>query len=179
MCVPPQVAMAIGQAGMKVIEHENDVADYNNTVNTNYGNRINAVRARDLSISQAKLKNEQQQGVITDKKFANAVAALKNTETFKTAAGEDNIVGRSIDQALNMRIADSLRNATKLSTQSNMIDEQAKMDALEIQARLEGRLAQIVDPNPPSVEEAIIGAAAAGASGYNSTDAQTWGDFFS
>jgi hypothetical protein len=179
MCVPPQVALAIASAGAKYIEHENAVADYDATVVNNYSNRVNAVRSRDLSISQAKLKNEQERGVITDKKFANAIASLRNTEAFKTAAGEDNIVGRSIDQALNMRISDGLRNDTKLSTQANMIDQQSKMDALEIQARLEGRLAQIVDPNPPSVQEAMIGMVTSGASGYNSTEANTWGEFFS
>jgi hypothetical protein len=179
MCEPATV-MAIASAGAKYIEHENAVADYDATVVNNYNNRVNAVRSRDLSISQAKLKNEQERGVITDKKFANAIASLRNTEAFKTAAGEDNIVGRSIDQALNIRIADGLRNDTKLSTQASMIDQQSKMDALEIQARLEGRLAQIVDPNPPSVQEAIIGMATSGFQGANSVpEGTTWAQVFS
>lgn len=178
MCVPPQVAFAAASAGLKYIEYTNEVANYEAQVVTNANNRRSAVRARDIQISQTRLRNEQEQGKITDEKFNNVLAAAKNSATLKTAAGEDNIVGRSIDQALGMSVAEGLRNDTKLSIQSKMIDQQAGMDALEIQARLEGRLAQIVDPNPPSPAEAVLGMATAGATGYNSTEAATWGDFF-
>ncbi len=178
MC-EPATAMAIASAGAKYIEYTNDVANYEAQTVTNANNRRSAIRARDIQISQAQVKNEQEQGALADKKFDNALKAAKNSETYKVAAGEDNMVGRSVDQALGMRIAEGLRNETKLSVQSDMVNQQAKMDALEIQARLEGRLAQIVDPNPPSPAEAVLGMATAGATGYNSTEAATWGDFFS
>ncbi len=178
MC-EPATAMAIASAGAKYIEYTNDVANYEAQTVTNANNRRSAIRARDIQISQAQVKNEQEQGALADKKFDNALKAAKNSETYKVAAGEDNIVGRSVDQALGMRIAEGLRNETKLSVQSDMVNQQAKMDAMESQARLEGRLAQIVDPNPPSPAEAVLGMATAGATGYNSTEAATWGDFFS
>ena len=118
--------------------------------------------------------------LFADEKFNNVLQAAKNSETLKTAAGEDNIVGRSVDQALGMRIAEGLRNETKLSVQSDMVNQQANMDAMEIQARLEGRLAQIVDPNPPSPAEAVIGMATAGFQGANAVPPKTtWGDVFS
>lgn len=178
MC-EPATAMAIASAGSKYMEHENAVANYDNVTTNNYNNRVRAVSARNLSISQAQVKNEQEQGVIADKKFNNIIAAMKNTETYKTASGEDNIIGRSIDQALGMRVAEGLRNDSKLSTQSDMINKQAEMDRLEIEARLDGRLAQIVDPNPPSVAEALIGMGTAAVSGANSIDkGTTWGDVF-
>lgn len=181
MC-EPATAMAIASAGQKYMEHETAVDNYEATINTNYNNRVSAVRSRDLSISQAQVKNEQQQGAITDRKFDNVIAALRNSETFKTASGEDNILGRSVDQALGSRVAAGLRNDTKLTVQGNMINQQARMDALEIEARLDGRLAQIVDPNPPSVEEAMIGMATSAYSGKASVDAvnpnMTWGDVF-
>ena len=178
MC-EPATAMAIASAGAKYMEHENAVANYDNVTANNYNNRVRAVSARDLSISQAQVKSEQEQGVIADKKFNNIIAAMQNTETYKTASGEDNILGRSIDQALGMRVAEGLRNDNKLSTQGDMISKQAEMDRLEIEARLDGRLGQIVDPNPPSVAEALIGMGTAAVSGANSIDERTtWGDVF-
>lgn len=179
MC-EPATAMAIGSAGMKYMEYTNEVADYEAKTVNNANNRSSAIRARDIQISQRQLQSEQQAGAIADKKFDNAIAALENSETYKTAAGEDNIIGRSIDQALGMRVAEGLRNDSKLSEQGKMEISQAKMDGMEIQARLEGRLAQIVDPNPPSVEQAVIGMATAGYMGANSVEAgTTWGDVFS
>ena len=179
MC-EPATAMAIASGGMKYIEYTNEVADYEAQTVNNANNRSSAIRARDIQISQAQVKNEQEQGALADKKFDNALKAAKNSETYKTAAGEDNIVGRSVDQALGMRIAEGLRNDTKLSVQSDMVNQQANMDAMEIQARLEGRLAQIVDPNPPSPEEAVIGMATAGFQGANAVPPKTtWGDVFS
>ena len=180
MCVPPQVAFAAASAGLKYIEYTNEVANYEAQVVTNANNRRSAVRARDIQISQAQVKNEQEQGKIADEKFNNVLAAAKNAATYKTAAGEDNIVGRSVDQALGMRIAEGLRNETKLSVQSDMVNQQAKMDALEIQARLEGRLAQIVDPNPPSPAEAVLGMATSAYAGHQSVEkGTTWGEVFS
>ena len=58
-------------------------------------------------------------------------------------------------------------------------NQQARMDALEIEARLNGRLAQIVDPNPPSAAEAMIGMATAAYSGHSSVpEGTSWGDVF-
>lgn len=179
MC-EPATAMAIATAGAKYMEYTNDVADYEATVVNNANNRSSAIRARDIQISQRQLQSEQQAGAIADKKFDNAIAALKNSATYKTAAGEDNILGRSIDQALGQRVAEGLRNDSKLSEQAKMEMAQAKMDGMEIQARLEGRLAQIVDPRPPSVEEAVIGMATAGFQGANAVPTgTTWGQVFS
>tara|TARA_X000001382_G_C3163011_1_gene176866 strand:+ start:1061 stop:1603 length:543 start_codon:yes stop_codon:yes gene_type:complete len=180
MCVPPQAAMAIASAGAEFMEYQAEVENYDNAIATNARNRISAVNARDIQISQAQLKNEQEQGALADKRFQNALEAAKNSETYKTAAGEDNIIGRSIDQALGMRIAQGLRNDTKFSVQSNMVSDASEMDAMEIQARLEGRLAQIVDPNPPSAAAAMFGMATSAASGYGSLPSgTTWGEIFS
>lgn len=180
MCVPPQIAMAVASAGMMYMEYTNDVSDYNQTTANNANNRRSAVNARDMQIRQTSLRQEQENDKLADEKFNNVLQAAKNSETLKTAAGEDNILGRSIDRALNMSIADGLRNDTKLSIQSDMVNQKAGMDAMEIQARLEGRLGQIVDPNPPSAAEAVIGMATSAYTGHQSVPkGTTWGNMFS
>jgi hypothetical protein len=175
MC-EPATAAAMLSVGSSVLEYNENRQAYNDTVAANQRTRMSAVQSRDLQISQTQLRNQQEQERIAEQKFDNLLASIEQTESFKTAAGEDNIVGRSIQMALSDRVADGLRNRSRLSGQSKMVDQQMILDSQGIQAQLEGRLAQIQDPRPPSLIGAVVKGGAnamAASSGFTNT---SWAD---
>ena len=63
-----------------------------------------------------------------------------------------------------------------MEQQSKFFSQQADMDAKGIQAQLEGRLAQIVDPSPPDMMTAIVKGGANAASAGASMKETSWGD---
>lgn len=172
----PQAAMAGASAVGSVMEHNEKVSAYNDTVDANNRTRASAIDSSQLQISQTRLKEEQQQGNILEQKFDNLIKGIETRETLKTAALEDNIVGRSVTLALNDAVADRLRNETRMEQQSKFFSQQADMDAKGIQAQLEGRLAQIVDPSPPDMMTAIVKGGANAASAGSSMKGTSWGD---
>lgn len=177
MCGPAATSAALSIGG-SIMEYNEANENYVAAVDANNRTRVSAIRSRDLQISQTQLRNQQEQEKIADEKFDNLIKGIETAESFKTAAGEDNIIGRSIQMALNDRLADRLRNATKLTTQGQMINQQAKIDALGIQAQLEGRLASVVDPVKPSLGTYLVKGAAGAMSNYKSIGGgTTWGDF--
>lgn len=179
MCVPPQVAMAGASAVGSVMEHNEKVSVYNDTVDANNRTRASAVDSSQLQISQTRLKEEQQQGNILEQKFDNLIKGIETRETLKTATLEDNIVGRSVTLALNDAVADRLRNETRMEQQSKFFSQQSDIDAKNIQAQLDGRLAQIVDPTPPDMMGTLIKGGVGAVSAGNSLGANTsWGDIF-
>jgi hypothetical protein len=172
----PQAAMAGASAVGSVMEHNEKVSAYNDTVDANNRTRTSAIDSSQLQISQTRLKEEQQQGNILEQKFDNLIKGIETRETLKTAALEDNIVGRSVTLALNDAVADRLRNETRMEQQSKFFSQQSDIDAKGIQAQLDGRLAQIVDPAPPDMMTAIIKGGANAASAGSSMKDTTWGD---
>lgn len=79
--------------------------------------------------------------------------------------------------ALSDRVADRLRNASKISTQASYVNQQANVDALGIQAQLEGRLASIVDPAKPNLGTYLVKGAAGAVGNYASIGGGTsWSD---
>jgi len=172
----PQAAMAGASAVGSVMEHNEKVSVYNDTVDANNRTRTSAIDSSQLQISQTRLKEEQQQGNILEQKFDNLIKGIETRETLKTAALEDNIVGRSVTLALNDAVADRLRNETRMEQQSKFFSQQSDIDARGIQAQLDGRLAQIVDPAPPDMMTAIIKGGANAASAGSSMKDTTWGD---
>ena len=79
--------------------------------------------------------------------------------------------------ALSDRVADRLRNASKISTQASYVNQQANVDALGIQAQLEGRLASIVDPAKPNLGTYMVKGAAGALGNYASIGGGTsWSD---
>ena len=176
MC-EPATAAAVLSVGSSVLEYNEQVGAYNDTVAANQRTRVSAIQSRDLQISQTQLRNQQEQERIAEQKFDNLLASIEQTESFKTAAGEDNIVGRSIQMALSDRVADGLRNRSRLSGQSKMVDQQMIMDSQGIQAQLEGRLAQIQDPRPPSLIGAVIKGGANAMAAGGSMKGVAWSDF--
>lgn len=172
----PQAAMAGASAVGSIMEHNEKVSVYNDTVDANNRTRASAIDSSQLQISQTRLKEEQQQGNILEQKFDNLIKGIETRETLKTAALEDNIVGRSVTLALNDAVADRLRNETRMEQQSKFFSQQADMDAKGIQAQLEGRLAQIVDPSPPDMMTAIVKGGANAMSAGASMKNTEWGD---
>jgi hypothetical protein len=75
--------------------------------------------------------------------------------------------------ALSDRVADRLRNASKISTQASYVNQQANVDALGIQAQLEGRLASIVDPAKPNLTSYLVKGAASAAGNYAAVGGKT------
>lgn len=178
MCVPPQVAMAGASAAGSIIEHNEKVSAYNDTVDANNRTRASAIDSSQLQISQIRLKEEQQQGNILEQKFDNLIKGIETKETLKTAVLEDNILGRSVNLALSDAVADRLRNETRMEQQSKFISQQSQTDAKGITSQLEGRLAQIVDPTPPDLMGTLIKGGANAMAAGNSMQGTTWGDLF-
>ena len=178
MCDPASAAAALAIAG-GVMEWQEANANYSAQVDANNKTRVSAVKARDLQISQTQLRNQQEQDQLADEKFGNLLKGIETSSAFRTAAGEDNIVGRSIQHAMNDRVADRLRNSSKLSTQSNYINQNASVDAQGIQAQLEGRLASVVDPIKPNATAAIVKTSSSALGAYGGVGGDTkWGEVF-
>jgi hypothetical protein len=176
MCGPAAASAALSMAG-SVMEYNEANENYVAAVDANNRSRVSAIRSRDLQISQTQLRNEQEQNKLADEKFDNLIKGIENAESFKTAAGEDNIIGRSIHMALSDRVADRLRNASKISTQASYVNQQANVDALGIQAQLEGRLASVVDPAKPNLGSYMIKGASSAFGNYASIGGGTsWSD---
>jgi len=172
MCGPAAASAALSMAG-SVMEYNEANENYVAAVDANNRTRVSAIRSRDLQISQTQLRNEQEQNKLADEKFDNLIKGIENAESFKTAAGEDNIIGRSIHMAL----SDRLRNASKISTQASYVNQQANVDALGIQAQLEGRLASVVDPAKPNLGSYMIKGASSAFGNYASIGGGTsWSD---
>jgi len=179
MCGPVTPAIAGAALSMvgSVMEYNEANENYVSAVDANNRSRVSAIRSRDLQISQTQLRNEQEQNKLADEKFDNLIKGIENAESFKTAAGEDNIVGRSIFMALNDRVADRLRNSSKITTQARYVNQQANVDALGIQAQLEGRLASIVDPAKPNLGTYLVKGASSAMSTGGSLKGSNWSDF--
>ena len=174
----PQAAMMGASAASSLMEHNENVATYNQTVDANNRTRASAVDSSALQISQTRLREEQTQANILDQRMDNLIKGIETTEALKTATLEDNILGRSVHLALNDSVRDRLVNDTRMKTQSKYNSQQASMDAKGITAQLEGRLAQVVDPTPPDLMGTLVkGGVNAVATGQN-FKGTTWGDMF-
>lgn len=174
----PQAAMMGASAASSLMEHNENVATYNQTVDANNRTRASAVDSSALQISQTRLREEQTQANILDQRMDNLIKGIETTEALKTATLEDNILGRSVHLALNDSVRDRLVNDTRMKTQSKYNSQQASMDAKGITAQLEGRLAQVVDPTPPDLMGTLVkGSVNAVATGQN-FQGTTWGDMF-
>lgn len=173
----PQAAMMGASVASSALEYNESVGEYNRTVDANQRTRASAVDSSALQISQTRLREEQEQGRIIEQKFDNMIKGIETKEALKTAALEDNILGRSVNIALSDAVADRLRNETRMEQQSKFFSQQASIDSQGIQAQLEGRLAQIQDPEPPSLIGAVVkGGANAMSTGQN-FEGTTWSDF--
>lgn len=173
MCVPPAIAAAGLAVAGGIMEYQQANAEYSATVDANNKTRVSAIKSRDLQISQTQLRNQQEQDKLADEKFDNLIKGIETEAAFRTAVGEDNIVGRSIQHAMNDRVADRLRNTSKIKTQSSYINQSASVDAQGIQAQLEGRLASVVDPLKPSAAAAVVKTASSAFGAYGGVGGDT------
>ena len=176
MCGPAEAA-----AGLKVVQgiqtHNTKVAMYDSKIAANTATRRSAISSRDLQIQQNILRNEQEQNRIADEKLIKMAEAYKKEASYKTAVGEDNIVGRTVLRSINLRVADRLRDMNKLDDTGEAITAQSLIDARGIQAQLEGRLAQIVDPVQPDPFAAIVNTAVDAGTSYAAVGGDTtWSD---
>lgn len=176
MCNPAAAAAGL-QVVKGVAEYNTEVANYDARIQANTATRRSALSSRDLQIQQNTLRNEQEQNRIADEKLIKMAEAYKKEEAYKTAVGEDNIVGRTVLRSINLRVADRLRDINKLDDTGEAIADQSLMDARGIQAQLEGRLAQIVDPPKPSLTNAAINTAVSATTSYAGVGGKTtWAD---
>lgn len=174
----PQAAMMGASAASSVMEHNEKVTAYNQTVDANNRTRASAVDSSALQISQTRLREEQTQANILDQRMDNLIKGIETTEALKTATLEDGILGRSVQLALNDSVRDRLVNDTRMKTQSKYNSQQASMDAKGITAQLEGRLAQVVDPTPPDLMGTLIKGGANAVSTGQDFKGTSWGDVF-
>ena len=177
MCVPPAVASAGLNIAKGVMKYNTAVANYDQKIDANFKSRMSAMQSRDLQISQNRLRNEQEQARIADEKLIKMAEAYKKEAAYKVAVGEDGIVGRTILRGINLRVADRLRDINKLDETGKSIVDQSLMDARGIQAQLEGRLAQIVDPVKPNLGAYMAEAGVNAATSYAQIGGKTtWSD---
>jgi len=176
MCNPAAAAAGL-QVVKGVADYNTEVANYDARIQANTATRRSAISSRDLQIQQNILRNEQEQNRIADEKLIKMAEAYKKEASYKTAVGEDNIVGRTVLRSINLRVADRLHDMNKLDDTGEAITAQSLIDARGIQAQLEGRLAQIVDPVKPDPFAAVVNTAVDAGTSYAAVGGDTtWAD---
>ena len=170
MC-DPATGLAVAKAGVGFIQQNAEAKQQNARYEAN---RVNAINARDLKISQLNLRGQQEQEKNQQEQQALSVESLRQQARAIAAAGEAGVGGHSVDALLRDFEAQKLRGLTNLSTDSDNLSQQLNMEREGLDAEMMSRIGSVAQAEQPSLGMAVLGGAMDAAGAYasvNGTDA--------